>query len=219
MIAVVDYGGGNLASVRKGLEVAAQGVCSSVGELAPSVRITDDPAVVREAASVVLPGVGAFGEAAAGLRARGLEEPLAEAFMSRRPFLGICIGLQLLFEESEESPGVPGLGLIAGRVRRFPAGVKVPHMGWNQIRKEKEHPLLQRVPEGAHVYFVHSYYPEPSDPQLVATTTDYPEAFCSSVAFGNVFACQFHPEKSQQVGISLLEAFVMATISAACSSH
>jgi glutamine amidotransferase len=219
MIAVVDYGGSNLASVRKGLEVAAREVCGSVGELSPSVRVTEDPGVVREAASVVLPGVGAFGEAAAGLRSRGLEDPLAVAFTSRRPFLGICIGMQLLFEESEESPGVPGLGLLAGRVRRFPTDVKVPHMGWNGIQKEKEHPLLESVPDGAHVYFVHSYYPEPSDPQVVATTTDYGGAFCSSVAFGNVFACQFHPEKSQQVGMSILRAFVVATIRAASSSH
>ncbi|MBD3174064.1 MAG: imidazole glycerol phosphate synthase subunit HisH [Armatimonadia bacterium] len=215
MIAVIDYGAGNLASVRKGLEVAAQRVCGAVGELAPAVTVTSDPDVVGQAASVVLPGVGSFGDAAEQLRSRKLERPIAEAFMSDRPFLGICLGLQLLFETSEESPDARGLALVAGSVKRFEGDIKIPHMGWNQIEGPKGHPVLSGVDSGAYAYFVHSYYAAPSDESVVATETEYGVRFCSSVGFGNVFACQFHPEKSQKIGLRILENFVRFTINAA----
>ncbi len=214
MIAVVDYGAGNLASVRKALELAATHVCAPLGALRPEIVVTSDPAVVAAAPAVVLPGVGAFGEGAENLRRAGLCGVLEEAFMSRRPFLGICLGLQLLFEESEESPGVPGLGLVAGKVRRFASELTVPHMGWNQIEFEKVHPVFEGVEDGAHVYFVHSYYVDPSDAQVVATRTEYGERFCSSIAFGNVVGCQFHPEKSQRVGLRILENYVRSILHA-----
>lgn len=214
MIAVVDYGAGNLASVRKALELAATNLCAPLGALTPEVRVTHDPGAVREAAAVVLPGVGAFGEGVSRLREAGLEAPIADAFMSRRPFLGICLGQQLLFEESEESPGVPGLGLVAGRVVRFGTGLKVPHMGWNQLQFDKTHRTFAGIDEGAYVYFVHSYFVAPTDPQVVCTRTDYGETFCSSIAFGNVMACQFHPEKSQRVGLRILENFVRSILDA-----
>jgi imidazole glycerol-phosphate synthase subunit HisH len=214
MIAVVDYGAGNLASVQKALELAAQNVCAPLGALTPSVTVTSDPAVVASASAVVLPGVGAFGEGMEGLRTAGLEVPIAEAFLGRRPFLGICLGLQLLFEGSEESPDVPGLALIAGRVRKFGEGLKVPHMGWNQLHFEKSHPVFAGVEEGSHVYFVHSYCVEPTDTQVVATLTDYGGMFCSAVAFGRIMACQFHPEKSQDVGLRILENFVRSILHA-----
>jgi len=214
MIAVVDYGAGNLASVTKALELAARSACEPVGDLSPDVRVTGDPGVVREAAAVVLPGVGACGDGAEALRRSGLEEPLADAFMSKRPFLGICLGQQLLFEDSEESPGVPGLGLIAGKVKRFAEGLKVPQIGWNQIAIAKGHPVLAGIENNSHVYFVHSYYVAPTDEHVVATETEYGVSFASAVAFGNVFACQFHPEKSQAVGLRMLRNFVRMILNA-----
>jgi len=219
MIAVIDYGAGNLASVRKGLEVAAGNVCRPSGAAPPSVRITSDPEEIARAAAVVLPGVGHFGDAADNLRRRGLEGVVREAFQSYRPFLGICVGLQLLFEGSEESPGVSGLALIAGSVRRFAGNLKVPHMGWNQLALRKEHRVLDGLQDGTHAYFVHSFYPRPDDDQVTATVTDYGGEFCSSVAFGSVFACQFHPEKSQRVGMRILESFVRYTLDARDPSH
>ena len=185
MIAIVDYGAGNLASVRKALELAATNACRPLGALAPDIRVTHDPTEVDAADAVVLPGVGAFGEGASALLERRLVEPLSRAFMDRRPFLGICLGLQLLFEESEESPGTPGLGLVAGTVRRFGEGLKVPHMGWNQIVLAKSHPAFAGVENLAYAYFVHSYYVAPSDEQVIAAETDYGVRFCSAIAFGS----------------------------------
>jgi glutamine amidotransferase len=198
-IAVVDYGMGNLRSVQKAIE--------QVGHAA---EVTHDPARIGSAPGVVLPGVGAFGACMENLAARGLVAPVRDAVASGRPFLGICLGMQLLFEESEEFGPVRGLGVLPGRVVRFapdPA-LKVPHMGWNALRKVRDTPALAGVEDGSYVYFVHSYYPVPAERAVIATTTDYGGTFASSVARANLFACQFHPEKSQQVGLRLLANFV-----------
>jgi glutamine amidotransferase len=199
VIAVVDTGTGNLRSVEKAL--------AHVGG-APVV--TGDPDVVRRADRVVVPGQGAFRDCMAGLGG-GLDEALRDAIASGRPFLGICLGLQVLFDESEEQGPCGGLGIFAGRVRRFrPASheLKVPHMGWNQVRVERDEPLWRGIPDGAHAYFVHSYYVEPAEANLAVLTTEYGVRFCAAVRRDNVFACQFHPEKSQRVGLRLLENFV-----------
>ncbi|MCC6766975.1 MAG: imidazole glycerol phosphate synthase subunit HisH [Deltaproteobacteria bacterium] len=199
-IAVIDYEMGNLRSVQKALErVGADAV------------ITRDPDVIMGAAAAVLPGVGAFGACMESLRRHGLVEPVKIFAASGRPFLGICVGMQILFEESEEFGPVRGLGILPGRIVRFtpdPDGKrKVPQMGWNALRIVKRAPHLAGVKDGAQVYFVHSYYPEPADPELVATTTDYGCTFASSVWQDNVFATQFHPEKSQAVGLRVLANF------------
>lgn len=202
MIAVVDYGMGNLRSVVKGFE-----------KVGVTAEVTADPAVVRAAAGVVLPGVGAFGMAMAHLRAAGLDDAIRDVVAAGTPFLGICLGLQLLFTESEEFGPVRGLDILPGRVVRFfpdgaPAGVKIPHMGWNAITKAAPTPVLADVPDGAYVYFVHSYYPVPDDPAVVATTTEHGGLrYASSVARGNLYACQFHPEKSSAVGLRMLRNF------------
>jgi len=198
VIAVVDYGVGNLRSVAKALEkVGAQ------------VRVTARPQEIAAARGIVLPGVGAFGACLGNLRRTGLEEPVRSAFSSGKPFLAICVGMQILFEESEEFGPVRGLGLLPGRVTRFPPAtdLEVPHMGWNRLRIQRSSALLQGIEDGSFAYFVHSYYVSPADPDLVTTLTDYGLAFASSVALGNVFGCQFHPEKSQTVGLRMLANF------------
>ncbi|MBI2422050.1 MAG: imidazole glycerol phosphate synthase subunit HisH [Candidatus Hydrogenedentes bacterium] len=202
MIAIVDYGMGNLRSAQKGLERAGQ----------PAI-ITHDPAVIGEADAVVLPGVGAFKDCYEGLCEKELDQPVIAAARSGKPFLGICVGLQLLFEFGEEGEGSPGLGIFPGRVVRFsPAretGLKVPHMGWNQVRPSGHGagPLVEALRECPYTYFVHSYYAQPADPDLVLATCHYGIDFPAMVGRDNVFAVQFHPEKSQQAGIRLLEAF------------
>ena len=206
MIAIVDYGMGNLRSVHKGFE--------RVGF--PAV-VTQDPRLIRKASGLVVPGVGAFKKAMENLTELGLVEPVKEFIEAGRPFLGICLGLQLLFSESEEFGVQSGLGILRGRVVRFPfyhAGsspsgdsLKVPNMGWNAVHISKQVPALDGVEDGAYFYFVHSYYPIPEDPEIVATTTDYGREFVSSVSRGNLFACQFHPEKSQRVGLRILKNF------------
>jgi imidazole glycerol-phosphate synthase subunit HisH len=198
-IVIVDYGMGNLRSVQKALERVGQ-----------AAEVTGDAERIATAPGVVLPGVGAFGACMQNLSQLGLVEPVRAAIASGRPFLGICLGMQLLFEESEEFGPVRGLGVLPGRVVRFapdPAR-KVPHMGWNALRVERRVPQLRGIESGDEVYFVHSYYPVPADPAVVATTTEYGPEFASSVARDNVFACQFHPEKSQRVGLRLLESFI-----------
>jgi len=197
-IAIIDYGMGNLRSVQKGLE--------RVGF--PAV-VTRDAARIEAAPGVVLPGVGAFGACMDNLRAYGLVDTVRRVIERGTPFLGICLGMQLLFEESEEFGPVPGLGIFAGRVVRFAETpeLKVPHMGWNQIRKQQDVPHLRGIDDGAFVYFVHSYYVVPADPALAATSTDYAGAFTSAIARDNVFATQYHPEKSQAVGLRILENF------------
>jgi len=200
MIAVIDYEMGNLRSVQKALE-----------RVGASAVVTRDPDVIAGAAAAVLPGVGAFGTCMENLRRHGLVEPVRIFIASGRPFLGICLGLQLLFEESEEFGPVEGLGVLPGKVVRFapdPTNVrKVPHMGWNDLQVRQRAPHLEGIPDRAQVYFVHSYYVVPTDSRIVATTTDYGESFASSVWVDNVFACQFHPEKSQTVGLRVLANF------------
>jgi glutamine amidotransferase len=203
MITIIDYGMGNLRSVQKGFE--------KVGYAA---RVTSDPADVERAEKLVLPGVGAFKDCMDNLRQGGFIDPILRHVESGRPFLGICLGLQLLFTESEEFGRHQGLNIIPGKVVRFPAGMreggeelKVPHMGWNQIEIRRQAPIFKRVESGASVYFVHSYYVLPDDPQAVATVTEYGVSFCSSIWRDNVMATQFHPEKSQQVGLRILKNF------------
>ncbi len=199
MIALVDYGMGNLRSVEKAL--------TRVGA---DVRIVNNRDDVAGAAALVLPGVGAFGDCMMNLERLGLVGATREFIASKRPFLGICLGFQALFESSEEAPGVKGLSVFDGSVPRFKAnGLKVPHMGWNQLKIQASGcPLLNGVDEGSYVYFVHSYYCAPKNRKLVCGATDYGIEFCSMLWTGNVFATQFHPEKSQAVGLRMLENFV-----------
>ena len=199
-IAVIDYEMGNLRSVQKALErVGADAV------------ITRDPDVIMGASAAVLPGVGAFGACMDNLRRHDLVEPVKIFAASGRPFLGICVGMQILFDESEEFGRVPGLGILPGRIVRFAADPdgkrKVPQMGWNALAVAKRAPHLAGVRDGSQVYFVHSYFPVPADPAVVATTTDYGVTFASSVWSDNIFATQFHPEKSQAVGLRILANF------------
>ena len=198
MIAIIDYGMGNLRSVEKGF--------AKVGHRAV---VTNDAAQLAEAEQIVLPGVGAFRDAIGELRRRNLVEPILAAIDQDKPFLGICLGLQLLFDVSYEDGEHKGLGVIPGKVVRFdpPPEVKVPHMGWNQLRFVGRAPIFAGLSDGAHVYFVHSYYVVPSDPQVIAAQTDYPEPFTSAVWRGNLFATQFHPEKSQEQGLRILKNF------------
>lgn len=200
MIAVIDYGMGNLRSVSKALEY-----------LGASVRVTGEAAVIRQAEKIVLPGVGAFPAAMRELTARRLVDPVKEAIASGKPYLGICLGLQLLFESGEEDGGAQGLGILPGTVKRLPAGppLKIPHMGWNQVtRTRKVCPLLQGVADGSFFYFVHSYYAQPLDPSVTALETEYGVPFVSMIWRDRLFATQFHPEKSQAVGLQLLENFL-----------
>lgn len=198
MIAIIDYQMGNLRSVQKGFE--------RVGHAAV---ITSDPAVLAVAEKIVLPGVGAFRDAISALRERKLVEPICEAIKAGKPFLGICLGLQLLFDRSYEDGEHEGLGVVPGKVVRFhlPASYKVPHMGWNQVRFRRQPPIFEGVTDNAHFYFVHSYYVVPLDANVVATETDYGQAFCSSIWQSRLYAVQFHPEKSQAVGLRLLKNF------------
>jgi glutamine amidotransferase len=201
MIAIIDYDMGNLKSVHKAFE--------SVGHRA---TVTRDPKVIADASHVVLPGVGAFGDCMRNLERYGLVGPVLGALRAGKPFLGICLGFQLLFSESEEFGTHRGLGVIPGRVVRFASGgsaipMKVPHMGWNSIAIGKGSPVLNGVPNGAFMYFVHSYFVVPDDPSVACTMTDYGRPFVSSVARDNIFACQFHPEKSQSAGLRIIRNF------------
>ena len=198
-VAVVDYGMGNLRSVSKALEHVAPGA---------EVTLTADPAAIRSCDRVVVPGQGALPDCMRQLAASGAREAVIEATQAK-PFLGICIGLQMLFERGEEGDAT-GLGLLPGRVPRFPAstGLKIPHIGWNEVRQERPHPLWQGIPNGGRFYFVHSYYPEPRERALTAGTCVYGVPFTCAVARDNIFAVQFHPEKSQLAGLQLLSNFV-----------
>jgi glutamine amidotransferase len=195
-IAIIDYGMGNLRSVEKAFE--------HVGYPA---EITSDPELLKAADKVVLPGVGAFGDGMRELRSRNLVDVIKTVIDSGTWFLGICLGLQLLFSESEEAPGVEGLNIIQGTVPRFRQGITVPHMGWNQLNTVRENPLLADIPPESYFYFVHSYYVAPTNGDVVVATTDYDIAFVSMVGKDNLFATQFHPEKSQTVGLRMLTNF------------
>jgi imidazole glycerol-phosphate synthase subunit HisH len=199
MIAIVDYGMGNLRSVQKAIE--------AVGS---SAEVTSDPGRVRRASKVVLPGVGAFADAMAELRRTGLGEAFRDAVQDGKPCLGVCLGLQLLFDVSDEDGQHEGLGLIPGRIVRFSPrpGLKIPHMGWNTLRILRPCPILAGVGESPSVYFVHSYFARPDDSKVVAAEADYPEPFPAVVRRENLVACQFHPEKSQQVGLAMYASFV-----------
>ena len=198
MIAIIDYDAGNLRSVEKALEALGQ-----------QVIVTKDAETIRQAEKVILPGVGAFGDAMANLQRLGLVEVIRETAASGKPFLGICLGLQLLFEDSDETPGVPGLGILRGHIKRIPEqpGLKVPHMGWNNLELHHDGALFRGLPEHPYVYFVHSYYLEAEDPDIVTATAEYGVTIHASVHRGNLFACQFHPEKSSQIGLAILKNF------------
>ena len=206
MIAIVDYGMGNLRSVSKAFEkVGFSGV------------VTQDSSLIEKADGLVLPGVGAFKKAMENLEYLRLVGPILAFIRSGKPFLGICLGLQLLFSESEEFSLSKGLDVLKGKVIRFPFSLpgaplakdslKVPHMGWNSVRITRKTQALEGIQEGTHFYFVHSYFPVPDDPEIITTTTDYGGEFVSSVGKGNLFACQFHPEKSQSLGLQILQNF------------
>ena len=197
-IVIVDYGMGNLRSVQKALEKVGYGA-----------DISSDPNRIAEAAKVILPGVGAFRDAIERLRETSMVEPLKSHIRSGKPFLGICLGLQLLFTKSYEDGEFSGLDVFAGEVLRFPnlPGLKVPHMGWNQIHIRRRAPILADVPDESAFYFVHSYYVAPQDSSIIASETDYPTPFTSMIWRDNVFATQFHPEKSQRVGLGVLHKF------------
>ncbi|HEX3725021.1 MAG TPA: imidazole glycerol phosphate synthase subunit HisH [Pirellulales bacterium] len=198
MIAIIDYQMGNLRSVQKGFE--------KVGHQA---TITSDADVLAAADKVVLPGVGAFGDAMAELKRRDLVDPVRRAVATGKPFLGICLGLQLLFDVGHEGGRHEGLGILAGEVVRFklPSEYKVPHMGWNQLAIRRPAPILAGLDDGAHCYFVHSYYVVPRESAVIAAETDYAAPFCSMIWRDNLFATQFHPEKSQQHGLRMLQNF------------
>jgi len=196
-IVIVDYGSGNLRSVQRGFE-----------RLGRSAEITGDPERVSNASHLVVPGVGAFADCMAHLKRLDLLAPIQAAIRAEKPYLGICLGLQILFSEGMEFGLHPGLGLIPGQVVPFPdSRLKIPHMGWNQIRIEQKTPFLQGIPDGAYFYFVHSYFGLPKDARWAASTTEYGIRFPSAVAQGHLFACQFHPEKSQALGLQILSNF------------
>jgi glutamine amidotransferase len=198
MIAIIDYGMGNLRSVQKGFE--------KVGHQA---TVTNDPKQILAADKVVLPGVGAFEDAIAELHRRELVDPILETIDSGKPFLGICLGLQMLFETSHENGQHKGLGVLAGEVVRFelPEEFSIPHMGWNELQIRRSAPILEGIPSGTHFYFVHSYYVVPKDREVIAVEADYGRPFCAMVWRDNLFATQFHPEKSQAWGLRMLKNF------------
>jgi glutamine amidotransferase len=196
-VVVVDYDAGNTLSVTRALE-----------KVGAKVDLTPDPERVTQADAVVLPGVGAFGDCVRKLKERGMDAACREVFEAGKPFLGVCVGLQVLFEGSEESPGVEGLGILPGTVKRFRVGdLKVPHMGWNELEVRREHSVLEGA-DGEAFYFVHSYYPEPEAPEDVIATSDYSTPFCAAAGRENLIAVQFHPEKSSRAGLKLYENFL-----------
>ncbi len=199
MVAVIDYDAGNIRSVEKALDF-----------LGEKVYVTRNPQEILSAKSVILPGVGSFGDAMEKLGHYGLIPVIREVAERKIPFLGICLGLQLLFEESEESPGVCGLGLLKGKIVRFPQreGLKIPQIGWNCLKYPQPGKLFRGIPEGAYVYFVHSYYLQAEDKGIVKAVTEYGVTVEASVEKDNIFACQFHPEKSSDVGLQILRNFL-----------
>lgn len=199
MISIIDYDAGNIMSVEK-----------AIRHLGEDLIITDDPDRILSSDKVILPGVGAFGDAMDKIRKAKLDRVIYEVVDRKIPFIGICLGLQLLFESSQEAPGVPGLGLLEGRILRIPEkdGLKIPHMGWNSLEYRKDSRLFQNLPEEPYVYFVHSYYLEAKNKEDVAATTYYSTLIHAAVEHENIYACQFHPEKSGAVGLQILDNFI-----------
>lgn len=198
MIAIIDYGAGNLQSVKKAFDfIGAESV------------ITDNPEIINACDRILLPGVGSFGDAMDSMHKSGLVETVKQNALSGKPFLGICLGLQLLFEESEESPGVKGLGIFKGKIKKFSSdmGFKIPHIGWNSLSVKQNDTIFKGIPENSYVYFVHSYYLHAEDENDIATITNYGIDFHSAVGKNNIFATQFHPEKSGDVGLQILRNF------------
>jgi imidazole glycerol-phosphate synthase subunit HisH len=196
VIAIVDYGMGNLRSVTNAFR-----------SLGVEITVTRNPESIRESHALVVPGVGAFGKCVENLDKFGLLNVIEEQISAGKPYLGICLGMQILLESSEETPGVKGLGVIKGRVVRFRGAMKIPHMGWNSVKIVKPGRVFETIPDGSYFYFVHSYYPDPAE-DVAATITEYGVPFASSIQKGNIFASQFHPEKSQAIGLQLLRNFV-----------
>ena len=194
----IDYDAGNIKSVEKALIY-----------LGEEPVVSRDPEILKKADKVILPGVGSFGESMANLHRFGLVSVIQDMIKEGKPFLGICLGLQLLFESSEESPGVDGLGILRGKIKKIPPaqGLKIPHMGWNSLELQNNGRLFRGIPQDAYVYFVHSYYLEAEEPEIVKAVTRYGTCIHASVEKGNVFACQFHPEKSSRMGLKILENF------------
>ena len=197
MIAVIDYGAGNIRNV-----------VNAIHKLGYQVTLTSDPDDLFSADTVILPGVGAAGDTVSSLKRLNLVEPVRRIIAEDKPFMGICIGLQILFTETEEDMGQKCLDVFPGKVKKFPEGRKIPHMGWNQVNQKITHPVFEGVPDNSNFYFVHSYYVNPEDKSLVAGTTDYGLEFCSIIAKGNLIGTQFHPEKSGDTGLKILDNFL-----------
>jgi len=197
VIAIIDYGAGNLRSV-----------VNAVKNLGYQPSITSNPAEVLKAEAVILPGVGAAGSTVTSLRNLGLAEPINQYIASGRPFLAVCIGLQVLFSSTDEGGGYNCLGVIPGRVKKLPPGLKIPHMGWNQVKQKVKHQVFKDIPDEANFYFVHSYYVKPDDKSLIAGETEYGIPFCSVIARNNLVATQFHPEKSGKLGLKMYDNFL-----------
>jgi glutamine amidotransferase len=197
MITIIDYGAGNLRSV-----------VNAISRLGYEANVTNSPAEVLESQAVILPGVGAAADTMANLRQQGLDSPIRQFIASGKPFLGVCIGMQVLLSDTEEGGNHQCLGVIPGKVRKFAPGLKVPHMGWNQLKQKRAHPVFEGIADGANFYFVHSYYVEPDDKGLVVGETEYGIPFCSVIARDNLIATQFHPEKSGEVGLKIYDNFI-----------
>lgn len=197
MIAVIDYGAGNLRSV-----------VNAIGRIGYRANVTSKPEEILQAGAVFLPGVGAAGDTMTGLRQLGLIDTIRRLVSEDRPLFGICIGLQILFTGTEEGGWYECLNIIPGRVKKLPPGLKIPHMGWNQVKQKQKHPVFEGIPDEANFYFVHSYYGDPEDKTAVAAETDYGIPFCSAVTRGNLVATQFHPEKSGEMGLRIYENFI-----------
>jgi imidazole glycerol-phosphate synthase subunit HisH len=197
MIAVIDYGAGNLRSVK-----------NAINKIGYKAEITGNPAEILKAKAVFFPGVGAAGDTMASLKKQGLVETIHKLVAEDRPLFGICIGLQVLFTGTEEGGWHECLNIIPGTVRKLPGGLKIPHMGWNQVNQKFSHPLFEGIPDGSNFYFVHSYYGDPDDKSIVAAETNYGISFCSAIAKGNLVASQFHPEKSGELGLKVYENFL-----------
>ncbi|MBI4180376.1 MAG: imidazole glycerol phosphate synthase subunit HisH [Chloroflexi bacterium] len=206
MIAIVDYGAGNLRSV-----------VNAITKLGYQSKITSSPGEVLNAQAVILPGVGAAADTMLNLKRLGMVDAIGQLIAEGHPFFGVCLGLQILFDGTEEGGWNECLGIIPGQVRRLPSGQKIPHMGWNQVKQRVSHPVFDGIPDGANFYFVHSYYAEPEDRSLVVGETDYGLPICSVIARGNLVATQFHPEKSGELGLKLYDNFIKLALAAEIS--